>query len=491
MIRSVTTCALGMLLFAAVAGAQQWQYVDSMATPRRMHTATLIDGARVLVAGGTNERHRAVASCELFEIAMLRWSPGPSMSIPRERHTATTLADGRVVVIGGNTQDNQSNRVTASVEIFDPTSNAWSDGGSLLTGRQNHTATLLPDGTILVTGGFNEARGDVFLASSEIYDPLTGRSRSAAPLPQKRMDHQALLLHDGRVLVAGGRIGGWDGDYLSRADIYDPSRDEWSTIDPMAQSRITGFTMARFSDSTVLVAGGRNAPTSSASSAEMLDTRYSQWQVIDTMRLPVTWQAGAMLAHDRYLVTGGFVDAIWHSPDSVDATGTCEWYDKAARTWLFAPRLNQVRAEHTIMAFKRRRGDSFEELVMVMGGITGNESITRTCEILKVDEESMASYALGQLPSGGIDGGGDGGTRIRVTGNGGGVPALLIMTRAPEMIHVELLGADGRVVRTLIDRWLEPGMLRLPVPGELANGAYIVRARGTAGETVAKLVVRR
>jgi hypothetical protein len=491
MTRIATLCALALLLFGVDAAAQQWRYVESMATPRRMHTATLIADGRVLVTGGTNERHRAVASCELFDVSTLGWSPAPAMSIPRERHTATLLDDGRVVVIAGNTTDNMANHVTASIEIYDPVTGVWSFGGSLVTARQNHTATLLPNGTILVTGGYNENKANVFLSSTEIYDPLTMTSRSAAPLPKERMDHGALLLHDGRVLVVGGRIGGWDGNYLSQADIYDPSRDEWSTIDPMAQSRIMGFTLACFSDSTVLVAGGRKAPTSSGSSAEVLDTRYSQWQVIDTMRLPVTWQAGAMLAHDRYLVTGGFTDAVWQSPNSVLATGTCEWYDKAARTWFFAPELNQVRAEHTIVTFTRGHGDRVQELVMVMGGITGDESITSTCEILDVDEASMASYARGQIPSGRIDFGSNGGTTVRLTGNGSRMPSLIITSPAPEAIRVELIGADGRSMRTLVDRWLDAGTLRLPMPRELASGAYIVKVSGATGELVEKVVVRQ
>jgi hypothetical protein len=489
--RITTSCTALLLLLSSELLAQEWQFVQSMAGERRMHTATLLDRGRVLVTGGTNRDHRAIAACEIFDFRTLRWTSAPPMSTPRERHTATLLADGRVVVIAGNTTDNSSNTVTASIEIFDPTTDAWSPAGALLTRRQNHTATLLADGTILVTGGFRED-GVRFLADCEIYDPVTMTSRSATPLPRERMDHQALLLNDGRVLVTGGRIGGWNGEYLTRADLYDPATSEWTTIDPMFESRIAGFSLAQFSDSTVLVAGGRKGPEESTAGSELLDVRFQQWRTIDTMRLPVTWHAGAMLANDRFLVTGGFTDAVWQSPNIVRATSTCEWYDRAAKTWYYAPQMNMERSEHTMIYVQSRFGDQgMRELVMVMGGITGPDAITNTVEILDVSESAMAEYARSQQPSGRISFEASARGGVTVVGNGGESPSLFVETLPNSLVRLELYGSDGRHVRTLVDRIGDGEALRVALPRELAGGAYLVRLQRGAESSTAKVSVTR
>ena len=87
-----------------------------------------------------------IATAELYDPSDDTWSPGGSMSVGRSSHTASLLPDGRVMVAGGLGR-------LASTELFDPVSGSWSPGSVMTEARYVHTATVLPDGRILMTGG--------------------------------------------------------------------------------------------------------------------------------------------------------------------------------------------------------------------------------------------------------------------------------------------------------------------------------------------------
>jgi len=93
--------------------------------------------------------------------------------------------------------------------------------GSLSAARESHTATLLPDGKVLVAGGYNSS----YLSSAELYNPSNGTWTATGSMAAARGSHTATLLPDGRVLVAGDYNGS---SYLSSAELYDPSNGTWT-----------------------------------------------------------------------------------------------------------------------------------------------------------------------------------------------------------------------------------------------------------------------
>lgn len=155
------------------------------------------------------------------------WQPGPDLNYPRYNHTATLLPDGRVVVIGGITDTSNATRLN-SAEVYDPATNSWTlyaNGSNSL--RNQHTATLLKDGRILVVGG--DANFGGVVNSAEIFDPVTGTWTPVAS-PGPMANHAAARLNDGSVLVLGGYSGytGSSPDFLLHAMRYNVAANTWT-----------------------------------------------------------------------------------------------------------------------------------------------------------------------------------------------------------------------------------------------------------------------
>ena len=131
-----------------------------------------------------------------------QWEFTGSLSTPRYYHTMTLLSDGTVLVIGGATNSPETfpDPGTPSVEVYNPATGTWTVNGSLIGQRLLHTSTLLPNGKLVVAGGWP----DPFSTYTwELYDPAAGTSTVTGPINAKRAGHTATLLFDGRVLMAG------------------------------------------------------------------------------------------------------------------------------------------------------------------------------------------------------------------------------------------------------------------------------------------------
>jgi galactose oxidase-like protein len=148
------------------------------------------------------------------------------MSSVRKSHTATLLRSGQVLLAGGITNDGPPFAVSTSADVFDPASNTFSLAVGRMTPRCAHTATLLPDGKVLLTGGQNGGPNLLlgFSNSAEIYNPETGLFQPVlGVLSDVRSLHAASPLADGRVLVTGGCCTYPAPVVVKSADVFDPS----------------------------------------------------------------------------------------------------------------------------------------------------------------------------------------------------------------------------------------------------------------------------
>ncbi|MGH2390180.1 MAG: Kelch repeat-containing protein, partial [Chloroflexota bacterium] len=161
------------------------------------------------------------------------WTVTGSMHQPRSVQVAALLADGRVLVAGGCGACT-TNRNRNSAEIYDPRTGKWTMTGSMHDPRSEFTMTLLPSGQVLALGGCSTADCSAILASAELYNPRTGKWTVTSTMDDYRALHTATLLPNGQVLVTGGdtRQGN-----TADAEIYNPQTGKWNPISPMHDAR--------------------------------------------------------------------------------------------------------------------------------------------------------------------------------------------------------------------------------------------------------------
>jgi hypothetical protein len=183
-----------------------------------------------------------------------------NMAVARDLHTATALLDGTVLVVEGD----GSLGAPAPAEKYIPELGAFQTTGTPLAKRIDHTATLLQNGLVLITGGFVvDAANDLIpLASAELYSPFTGQFTATGSMNQGRYDHTATLLNNGVVLISGGMTS--DSNFLSSAELYDPATGAFTAANSLNIAR-GQHTATLLDDGTVLLTGGVNGQTDLAS----------------------------------------------------------------------------------------------------------------------------------------------------------------------------------------------------------------------------------
>jgi len=196
-----------------------WTPAASLAQERSGHTATLLQNGDVLVAAGFGGRFTyLLATAELYDPIGNTWSSAGSISAPKSSQTATLLPNGQVLVAGGLGGTAEQSTVYSSADIYDPDANAWSSAASMLSPLYGHTATLLPNGTVLIVGGADLT--SVGTVNTEIYDPIAQGWTSGANLVLGRFDHAATLLGNGELLILAGQSIGQSQTLATECEVH-------------------------------------------------------------------------------------------------------------------------------------------------------------------------------------------------------------------------------------------------------------------------------
>jgi hypothetical protein len=262
---------------------------------------------------------------------------------------ATLLPNGTVLVTGGAWTGPPGN-----AELYDPASGTWAATGSLTTTFSPETAMLLPNGKVLVTGTTDLFTG---IASAELYDPASGTWTVTGSPSIGHGNSTATMLPNGKVLLAGGFyftfFRGYSG---ATAELYDPTSGTWISTGSLAAARHL-HTATLLPSGKVLVAAGEYDDGSNVSyvkSAELYDPASGTWTSTGSVNTGRIAHTATMLPNGMVLAAGG------------DANGSAELYNPASETWTLTGNLATVRGRHTATLLPSHK-------VLVAGGIGSGE----------------------------------------------------------------------------------------------------------------------
>ena len=367
--KSLVMVALSLSVCAAIYGSEplaaSWTAASPMHRPRAFFAAAELPNGNILVAGGF-DLGVTFADSEIYNWHTGLWTVTASMNNARSAPVAVQLENGRVMVIGGLDGDGT---ILNTAEIYDPRANTWSLTQPMNVARfEDFVAVLLPGRKVLVAGGSNGS-----LNSAEIFDEKTGTWSTTNAMNIGRGEFANVQFHDGRVLVMGGTTQDLPESPTATAEIFDPKTRQWTFTGSMTTGREDHVAVV-LRDGRVLVAGGTVSEDSPRfTSAEIFDPKTGTWSKTGSMnvgRSEIEY-AGVRLPDGRVLVPGG------HSAPHTE-TNTADLFDPKTGTWAPAGLMNAARAGHAAVVLRGNRG------VLVMGGLTSHSAATNSVDIFQV-----------------------------------------------------------------------------------------------------------
>ena len=335
----------------------------SLSSALTLHTATLLDNGLVLIAGGANSSGSSVNTAELYNPTTGTFTPTGSLNTGRMLHTATLLPNGMVLIAGGYvgtvnitgaTVYAVTGGPTASAELYNPATGTFTSTGSLVTGRDIHTATLLSNGLVLLTGGQNTFGQTT--ASAELYDPATGSFTATGSMSTVRYWHSATALNDGTVLIVGGYS---TTAALATAELYNPVTGAFSVLASGLSTGVFQLTTTLLNNGMVLVAGGANTGGYPITNAELYNPADQTFTPTGSLMTARCQHTATLLTNGQVLLAGGSYDLAG------DDTATAELYNPDTGTFASTSSLNFGRYFFTATLLDNGQ-------VLMAGGLTGN-----------------------------------------------------------------------------------------------------------------------
>jgi hypothetical protein len=300
------------------------------------HTASLAADGSVLLIGGSRGQGTLSTSIERFDPRSNTLRKIGNLPNGRKGHRAVRLSSGRILVTGGST-----GLPVTTAEVVDERTGAVSPTGNPRVQRVSHTATRFGNDKVLITGGYSSGEGAMLgiSRSAEIWDPATGQFRLlGATLVAPRAGHTATLMPDGRVLVVGGFSTGRGYEF---AEVFDPTTETFAVVASVENRERGLHATAKLPDGSVLVLGGETEATvPRATVVQFLADGGGTSRVLADLVRPRTLVEGAVSRDGRVFLFGGEV-----GPGNV-TTATAEAYSAATGGATIAD-MPQARVGHT------------------------------------------------------------------------------------------------------------------------------------------------
>jgi len=244
------------------------------------------------------------------------WSPTGSMSIARDGCQPALLKDGRILITGGGTPpDATMLNMLDTGEIFDPATLSFTKLSSKMSvKRTGHIQLTLPDGRVLIAGGRTsevpEVPGAMVHKNSDIFDPKTNTFSPTGSLNVARRDHAAVILDDGRVLIAGGGDGCGMGTTMGidSAEIYDPATGSFKLLESKMSVPREFLNMIKMPDGKVLIFGGCKGPgiANPIKTVDRFDPATETFTEIGEMHAPRIYAVANLLRDGRVLLVSSW-----------------------------------------------------------------------------------------------------------------------------------------------------------------------------------------
>jgi hypothetical protein len=343
----------------------------SMSMTRTRHTATLLPDGKVLIVGGrdrTDGSGRESGSAELYDPASGTFSRTGDMISVRSAHSATLLPNGKVLIAGGSVSNNVASN---TAELYDPATGTFTRTGDMRTAQFGHEATLLKTGKVLISGGWNGwSTCCPIAATPELFDPATGLFTTTGSYehmefegkrpglePYGLVETKATLLRDGRVLVTTEPA----------AQIYDPVAGTFTRTAAMLTGTgvlgtplyIAGQTATLLDDGRVLLSGGEHEDIGRFKTAELYDPATGSFAATGSMAYVRDGHTATLLSDGTVLITGG--ESV--AGCAVLSLASAERYDPSKGGFVPAGRMNVRREWQTATRLKDGR-------VLITGGLT-------------------------------------------------------------------------------------------------------------------------
>ena len=288
--------------------------------------AAVLSPGKVLIAGGYDFTLGFSTSSEIADPMRGVLAPSGAMKVARNFAATAVLANGNVLVAGGFVGNTGS--VTVG-EIYDAKAGTFErTPGNMGEGREAHTATLLPDGKVLILGGL-QASGFKFTATAETFDAATGTfTKTTTDMSTPRAFHVAGLDPAKNVVFAAGGASGPTAQ-TDTIELYDVAKASFSVAPGKLQHATKALAGARLPDGRWLLSGGANETDKTLADAQLFDPATGQVTKAAPMATRRIAHTLTTLADGRVLAIGGFSDSI--TPGG--STNLLEVYDPKSDTW--------------------------------------------------------------------------------------------------------------------------------------------------------------
>ncbi len=243
---------------------------------------------------------------------------------PRFDHTATLLPNGKVLIAAGLARNGE---IEPTAELYDPHTGRFVSVGKMQSPRGwGSTATLLRNGKVLLSGGgrFSGCDASCYLATAELYDPSSNTFTAVRNMTTRRAGANAILLQNGDVLIVGGDDSS-GGEHVASAELYHPSTGTFSP---------TGSMHSEGPATLVLLKSGKVFAVND-SGGELYDPSTGRFTVAGKLTIGRAKFGTALLPDGRVLIAGGQTGGAWGP-----RTATTELYDPTSGAFTPGPQMN-------------------------------------------------------------------------------------------------------------------------------------------------------